>query len=325
MTSTSTSTSTATAGSPSASTSPAKAAVASPAIRPGSLSAWILAMRPRTLPVSLAPVLVGTAVAHQAGGVRVGPALAAAGGALLLQIGSNLANDVFDYEKGADTAARIGPPRATQLGLLSPRAMKRGMVVVFGLAIAIGVYLTAVAGPVIPVIGLVSIAAAIAYTGGPWPLGYHGLGDVAVFVFFGVVAVAGTAFVQLGHVPPLAWMASIPVGALATAILVVNNLRDVDTDRSAGKRTLAVRLGRSGARAEWTALVASAYLIASAVGLAFDATLFAALPWLTLPKAIALGRVLHREEAGPPLNAALAGTAQLCFLFSLLFAAGLAA
>jgi 1,4-dihydroxy-2-naphthoate octaprenyltransferase len=197
--------------------------------------------------------------------------------------------------------------------------MKRAMVVVFGLAIAIGLYLTAVAGPAIPVIGLVSIAAAIAYTGGPWPLGYHGLGDVAVFFFFGIVAVAGTAFVQLGHVPPLAWFASLPVGALATAILVVNNLRDVDTDRAAGKRTLAVRLGRGGARAEWTALVASAYLIASAIGLAFDATLFVALPWLTLPKAISLGRVVRRDESGPPLNA------QLCFLFSLLFAAGLAA
>ena len=154
-------------------------------IRPGSPAAWILALRPRTLPVSLAPVLVGSAVALQLGGAKLGPALAAAVGALLLQIGSNFANDVFDFEKGADTAARIGPPRATQLGLLSPRALKRGMAVIFGLAIAVGLYLTAVAGPAIVAIGLVSIAAAIAYTGGPWPLGYHGLGDLAVFVFFG--------------------------------------------------------------------------------------------------------------------------------------------
>ncbi|MBY0400538.1 1,4-dihydroxy-2-naphthoate polyprenyltransferase [Myxococcota bacterium] len=296
-----------------------------PPIRPNSAGAWILAMRPRTLPVSLAPVLVGTAVAYRAGGLRVGPAFAAAAGALLLQIGSKLANDVFDYEKGADTEARIGPPRATQLGLLSPRAMKRAMAIVFGMAIAIGLYLTAVAGPAIPVIGLVSIAAAIAYTGGPWPLGYHGLGDVAVFFFFGIVAVAGTAFVQLGHVPALAWAASLPVGALATAILVVNNLRDVDTDRAAGKRTLAVRLGRGGARAEWMALVASAYLIAGAIGLGFETTPLVGLPWVSLPLAIKLGRVVRSETSGPPLNAALAGTAQLCFLFSLLFSAGLAA
>jgi 1,4-dihydroxy-2-naphthoate octaprenyltransferase len=295
------------------------------AVRPGSLAAWILAIRPRTLPVSLAPVLVGTAVAHRLGGLRVGPALAAAAGALLLQIGSNLANDVFDHEKGADTEARIGPPRATQAGLLSPRAMKRAMALVFALATAIGLYLTAVAGPAILVVGLVSIVAAIAYTGGPWPLGYHGLGDVAVFVFFGLVAVAGTAFVQLGHVPPLAWLAAVPVGALATAILVVNNLRDVDTDRVAGKHTLAVRFGRDGARAEWIALVAAAYVVASTIGLAFGTSAWVLLPWATLPRALGLGRVIRQEEAGPPLNAALAGTAQLCLFFSLLFAAGLAA
>lgn len=314
--------------SPHPSSSPSGASVApaaAPPIAPGSVAAWVLAMRPRTLPVSLAPVLVGTAVAHQAGGIRIGPAIAAAIGALLLQIGSNLANDVFDYEKGADTADRIGPPRATQLGLLSPAAMKRAMVVVFGLAVAIGLYLTAVAGPAILVIGVVSIAAAIAYTGGPWPLGYHGLGDVAVFFFFGVVAVAGTAFVQRGHVPPLALYASLPVGALATAILVVNNLRDVDTDRAAGKRTLAVRLGRRGARLEWTALVAGAYLFAFAAAPIFGTSDFVALPGLTLPIAISLGRVVHGDVSGPALNAALAGTAKLCFLFSLLFAAGLAA
>ena len=294
-------------------------------IRPGSLAAWILALRPRTLPVSLAPVLVGTAVAHQLGGLRVGPALAAAVGSLLLQIGSNLANDVFDFEKGADTADRIGPPRATQLGLLTPRAMKRGMVCVFGLATLVGLYLTAVAGPAILAIGVVSIAVAIAYTGGPWPLGYHGLGDLAVFVFFGVVAVTGTCFVQLGEVPLLAAVASIPVGALATAILVVNNLRDVETDRAAGKRTLAVRLGPGGARAEWSLLVASAYVLASLPWLVFGTTPWVLLPWLTAPLAVSLGRVIHAEASGPALNEALAGTAKLCLFFALLFAAGLAA
>lgn len=295
------------------------------AIRPGSPAAWILALRPRTLPVSLAPVVVGTAVAHQLGGLRVLPALAAALGALLLQIGSNFANDVFDFEKGADTETRIGPPRATQLGLLSPQALKRGMWVVFGLAVVVGLYLTVVAGPAIVAIGVFSILAAIAYTGGPWPLGYHGLGDVAVFVFFGVVAVAGTCFVQLGEVPALALVASIPVGALATAILVVNNLRDVETDRAAGKRTLAVRLGRTGARAEWMLLVAAAYLLAALPWLVFGASPFVLLPWLTLPLALSLGRTIRGEEAGPPLNEALAGTAKLCLFHSLLFAIGLAA
>ncbi len=294
-------------------------------IRPGSVGAWILALRPRTLPVSLAPVVVGTAVAYQQGGLRIAPALAAALGALLLQIGSNLANDVFDFEKGADTEARIGPPRATQLGLLTPRQMKRGMLVVFGLALLVGLYLTAVAGPAIVAIGLVSIAAAVAYTGGPWPLGYHGLGDLAVFVFFGVVAVTGTVFVQLGQVPPLAFVASIPVGALATAILVVNNLRDIETDRAAGKRTLAVRLGRRAARGEWALLVGSAYGLASLPWLLLGASAWVLLCWLTLPLAGKLGRVIFSQETGPPLNAALAGTAQLSLFFSLLFAAGLCA
>ncbi len=294
-------------------------------IRPGSVGAWILALRPRTLPVSLAPVVVGTAVSYHQGGLRIGPALAAALGALLLQIGSNLANDVFDFEKGADTEARIGPPRATQLGLLTPRVMKSGMLVVFGLALLVGLYLTAVAGPAVVAIGLFSIAAAVAYTGGPWPLGYHGLGDLAVFVFFGVVAVTGTVFVQLGQVPPLAFVASVPVGALATAILVVNNLRDIETDRAAGKRTLAVRLGRRGARGEWALLVGSAYGLASLPWLCFGATAWVLLCWLTLPLAGKLGRVIFSQQTGPPLNAALAGTAQLSLCFSLLFAAGLCA
>lgn len=295
------------------------------AIRSGSLAAWVLALRPRTLPVSLAPVVVGTAVAHQLHGLRPGPALAAAVGALLLQIGSNFANDVFDFEKGADTEARIGPPRATQLGLLTPRAMKRGMLVVFGLAILVGLYLTSVAGPAILAIGAVSIATAIAYTGGPWPLGYHGLGDLAVFVFFGLVAVTGTCFVQLGHVPWLAVLASVPVGTLATAILVVNNLRDVETDRVAGKRTLAVRLGPEGARAEWSLLVGSAYLLAGLPWLVFGTSPWVLLPWLTAPLALSLARVIHAEPSGPALNEALAGTAKLTLGFALLFAAGLAA
>jgi 1,4-dihydroxy-2-naphthoate octaprenyltransferase len=282
-----------------------------------------MAIRPRTLPVSIGPVLVGTAVAFVEGHFRIGPALAAGTGALLLQIGSNFANDVFDFEKGADTEDRIGPPRAAQLGLLSPAQLKRGMFFVFALATLIGVYLTTIAGPTIVAIGVVSIAAAIAYTGGPWPLGYHGLGDVAVFVFFGPVAVVGSTFIQVGSAPALAWIAAIPVGGLATAILVVNNLRDIETDRATGKRTLAVRLGRGGARAEWAVLVAGAYSMTIAAGFFFGMWPWILLPWLSAPRALSLWRVVRSTESGPELNEALAGTAQLGAIFSLLFAIGL--
>ena len=292
-------------------------------IRPGSVEAWILAMRPRTLPVSIGPVLVGTAVAFARGGLRPDAALAAALGAVLLQIGSNFANDVFDFEKGADTEARIGPPRAAQSGLLSPRALKRGMIGVFAGATLAGVYLAWVAGPVILAVGALSILAAIAYTGGPWPLGYHGLGDLAVFVFFGLVAVIGTTWVQTGEIHALALMAALPIGGLATAILVVNNLRDVETDRAAGKRTLAVRWGRDGARLEWAVLVGGAYLATLLTWLVFGEAPWVLLPWLSAPRAVSLWRVIRTHESGPVLNEALAGTAQLGFLFSLLFAVGL--
>jgi 1,4-dihydroxy-2-naphthoate octaprenyltransferase len=282
-------------------------------------------MRPRTLPVSIGPVLVGTAVAFSGGSLRLGPAVAAGIGALLLQIGSNFANDVFDFEKGADTETRIGPPRAAQMGLLSTSALKRGMVAVFVLATLCGIYLASVAGPVILVVGAISILAAIAYTGGPWPLGYHGLGDVAVFIFFGFVAVVGTAFVQTSTIHPLAVVAAVPVGALATAILVVNNLRDVDADRLVGKRTLAVRIGRQGARFEWAALVGVAYSTTIVAMVAMNETLWVLLPWLSVPRALSLWRVIRSTEEGSALNEALAGTAQLGLLFSLLFAVGIAA
>ena len=302
-------------------------------IAAGSLAAWVMASRPRTLPVSVGPVLVGSAVAFSIGRFRIGPALAAAAGALLLQIGSNFANDVFDYEKGADPPDRLGPPRATQMGLIEPAALKRGMVLVFGFAGMIGAYLAAVAGPLVVAIGVVSIAAAIAYTGGPWPLGYHGLGDVAVFIFFGPVAVVGTTFVSmhaapgggLETLPSLAWIVSIPVGSLATAILVVNNLRDIETDRRAGKRTLAVRTGRRGARLEWVALVAGAYLVTFVAWLGWDASVWVLLPWATLPMAISIGRRVLAETSGPALNGALAATARLGVFFSALLALGLIA
>jgi 1,4-dihydroxy-2-naphthoate polyprenyltransferase len=281
-----------------------------------------MAIRPATLTAAAAPVLVGTAVAYAAGGFRSGPALAALAGAFLLQIGANLANDVFDYEKGADTANRLGPTRVVQSGLLSPAAVRAGMAVTFSLALAVGVYLVWVAGPVIVVIGLLSIAAAIAYTGGPYPLAYNGLGDIAVLIFFGFVAVGGTAFVQAGHVPGLAWWAALPVGALTTAILVVNNVRDIETDAATGKRTLAVRLGRPGAVAEYAFLLAVAYVVPPILVLAERLTIWALLPLATLPLAVGLFRRV-RDERGRALNPALGGTARLLFLFGALFALGI--
>jgi 1,4-dihydroxy-2-naphthoate octaprenyltransferase len=284
--------------------------------------AWLLAARPRTLPVACAPVCVGTALAAADGHARAGPALAALAGALLLQIGANLANDLYDSEKGADTPERIGPPRATQLGLLSPTAMRRGVAAAFGAAALVGLYLVAEAGWPILAIGLLSIGAGLAYTAGPWPFGYHGLGDLAVFVFFGAVAVCGTYYVQALSLSGEALAASLPVGCLATAILAVNNTRDLETDAKAGKRTLAVRLGHRGARIEYAALLLAAYAALPALWLGLGAPAWVLLPGATLPWAVRLVRSVARCVDGPRLNAALAGTAQLLLAFSVLLSLG---
>ena len=286
-------------------------------------SAWWLAMRPATLTASAAPVLVGTGAAWADGRFAVGPALAALLGASLLQIGANFANDVFDFERGADTHDRLGPQRATQQGWISAAQMKRAMWLTFALATVVGLYLTAVAGWPVFALGLLSIAAAYLYTGGPKPYGYLGLGDLAVFVFFGFGAVAGTYFVQAHAVSTLAWVASIPIGALATAILVVNNLRDIETDARAGKHTLAVRLGDRATRVYYLLLLALAYLVPPLLWWQGLADAWAMLPWLSLPLAIQLARrMLH--ERGLALNGCLVRTARLEVVFGLLFALGLA-
>ncbi len=240
---------------------------------------WWMACRPATLTAALVPVLVGAAVSWRAvgPGAMRWPALAAAlFGAMMIQIGTNLANDVFDHEKGADTAERLGPTRVTQAGLLTPAEVRRGMVVAFGLATLAGVYLVAVGGLPIVVVGLASIASGVAYTGGPYPLGYNGLGDVFVFVFFGLVAVSGTAWVTTGTVPLLSVLAAVPVGAIATAVLVVNNVRDRETDVRAGKRTLVVRLGRRFGTVEYALLWALAWSMTGVVALVARA------PWALL-------------------------------------------
>ena len=296
---------------------------------PGRARAWVMAARPATLPAAVAPVLVGTAVAVHVRHFRPLPFLAALVAAALIQIGTNFANDLFDYHKGADTTARLGPVRVTQSGLVSPRAVARAMVLTFGAAVLVGLYLVAVGGLPILLIGLASIAAAILYTGGPWPLGYHGLGDVFVFIFFGLIAVTGTYYVQAGtvgrgpHVSGEAIAAAVPVGLLVTAILVVNNVRDIETDRAAGKRTLAVRLGRRASRVQYALLVATAYAVPLLLWLAHVTSWTFWLPWLTAPLAYQLIRTVSTHADGPTLNRALKGTGRLNLIFGLLFAASL--
>ena len=290
--------------------------------RPGSLRAWLLATRPATLTAAIAPVLVGSAVASQFGKVQFAPLLATLLGASLLQIASNFANDVFDFEKGADTEERLGPTRAVQAGLLTAQQMKIGLAVVIALSLLVGVYITAHAGWPIVAIGLASIAAAICYTGGPYPLGYHGWGDVFVFVFFGLVAVVGTTYVHLGATPLMSYLCAIPVGALATNILVVNNLRDRFTDQLAQKRTLAVRWGREGALAQYATLLALSYLLPLCLFLLNHASAWVFLPWLSLPLALKLWRGVRTLE-GRSLNAVLKATAGLVFVFSVLLSVGI--
>ncbi len=287
------------------------------------LQIWMLAARPKTLPAAAAGVITGTALAWRDGYFRPGPALAALGVALLLQIGSNLANDVYDYERGADAGERHGPLRVTQAGLLTPAQVKTGMWSVFGLAALLGLYLAWQAGWIVVLIGLAAILSAIAYTGGPFPLGYYGLGDLFVFLFFGLASVAGTYFVQAGSVSSLAWWLSLPIGWLIVDILVVNNLRDIAADRAAGKHTLAVRLGERGARFEYTILLAASYLILPILA-SFRLLPWASLlAWLSLPLAWRSLRTVLNQQ-GRPLNAALAGTGQTVLLYSLLFFIGLA-
>ncbi len=290
--------------------------------RPSTARAWWLAARPPTLWAAVAPIAVGTACASALGGFRPLTALAALVGAIFIQVGTNFANDLFDFRKGADGSDRIGPTRAVQAGWLDEAQMWAGTWAAFGVAAVAGLYLSWVAGFPVLVIGLLSIGAGLAYTGGPYPLAYHGLGDLFVFAFFGFVAVAGTTWVQLLSLPALALWASVPVGALATAILVVNNLRDIESDRRAGKRTLAVRLGAAATRAEYASLLALAFAVPLAIlglGLAGFSVL---LPLVLLPWAIQLlGGV--RRTRGAALNPFLGATARLLLLFSVLFSLGL--
>ena len=283
-----------------------------------------MASRPRTLPAAIAPVLVGTAAAYYvADDLRVLAFVAALIGSIFIQIGTNLANDYSDAKRGADTADRLGPVRVTASGLAAPRRVLVATWVAFGIAMACGIYLATVAGPVIIAVGVVSILAGVLYTGGPRPYGYAGLGELFVFLFFGLVAVNGSYYVQLERLDWLPFGLSISVGAMATAILVVNNIRDIETDRRAGKNTLAVRLGRERARKLFMVLVGAAYVVLPITLAAEDGPWAAMLGALSAPLILpALNPVLNRTD-GPALNGALAATGRLLGVFSLLVAAGL--
>lgn len=293
----------------------------------GELRLWWQAARPATLPAALSPVIVGTAagLAGPGGeaGLRLLPFLAALLGSILIQVGTNFANDYSDFHRGADTHERLGPTRVTQAGLLTPIQVARAIAVTFAAAVLVGAYLVWVGGWPIVGIGVASILCALAYTGGPWPYGYHGLGDVFVFIFFGLVAVGGSAYLQTGGVSTLALIAAVPIGLLITNILVVNNLRDLPTDRAAGKRTLAVRIGDQATRWQYALFVVIAYAVPVVLLATGIVGVWVLLPWLTIPLAVGAVRTIAGGLDGRELNPMLGRSGKLQLLYGVLFAVGL--
>lgn len=303
---------------------PASANVA--ADPPTPLRAWWLAARPATLSIAIVPVVVGTALAwREAGGIDWGVALVALVAAMLIQIGTNLFNDVGDYERGTDRPDRLGPPRATAMGWLAAAEVRRAAATSFGLALVLGAYLVSVGGWPIFAIGLASVAAGIAYTGGPRPIAYTASGEFFVFVFFGLVATAGTHFLLTGRLAAAALVAGTILGALAAAVLVVNNYRDLDGDAQAGKITLAVRVGRAATRLEFAALVGAAFALLPLLGVVTRAGAWLALPLAAAPFAVALVLGFWRAPVTTALNLFLKRTAQLQLAFGLLLAVALVA
>ena len=292
--------------------------------RPSTFRIWLLAIRPATLPAALSGVVVGLGAALDVGTpFRLDTAVGCLAVALLLQITANLSNDLSDFRKGADTPDRTGPVRVAAAGLVTPRQLEIAIAIVIAIAGVVGLWLTTVGGPVLLVVGVLAVVAALAYTGGPWAYGYRGLGEVFVFLFFGFVAVVGTAYLQAGRVEALFWASALPVGALTTAILVVNNLRDIPTDTAAGKRTLAVMLGVRRTRLEYVALLFLAFVVPVALAAA-GRGLAVLLPLLALPIASPLLRTVRTFSEPRQLNLVLKGTARLALVHGLLFAAGLA-
>jgi 1,4-dihydroxy-2-naphthoate polyprenyltransferase len=291
------------------------------------LHIWLMAARPRTLPAAVAPVLVGTALAATEGTFKALTFAAAMLGALFIQVGTNLSNDYSDARRGADTEDRLGPVRVTAGGLVPPRQVLVATYVAFAAAVLAGAYLIATAGWELLLVGAASILAGVLYTGGPRPYGYEGLGEVFVFLFFGVVAVTGSYFAQVERLTWEAFVLAVPVGLLAAAILVVNNVRDLETDRRAGKRTLAVRLGRPRARRLYAAMVFGAFACAPLPWLLGSDELAAwlLLPLLALPLAVPVVQTVRERTDGPSLNRALARTGMLQLAFCGLLSGGILA
>ncbi len=286
------------------------------------LQLWLQAARPKTLPASIIPVVLASALAAADGAFVADRAAVALVCAMLIQIATNFINEVYDFRRGADTAERLGPTRAVASGLIGERAMVVASAVVIAITFFIGLYLVAATGWEILLVGIASLFFAWAYTGGPFPLAYRGLGDVFVFVFFGLVAVCGTYYVQtLTITPQVVWLSLVP-GALSANILGVNNIRDISTDAAAGKRTLAVRIGKAPAVLLYRALTASAYLVPVLFVAVFAYSLWALLPLLSLPLALKLSRSVA-VQSGAELNAVLAGTAGLLVVFGVLLSVGL--
>jgi 1,4-dihydroxy-2-naphthoate octaprenyltransferase len=296
---------------------------ATAAATPSGIRIWLMAARIRTLPAAIAPVLVGTALAgwqHIFHPLRF---LAALVGAIFIQVGTNLSNDYSDARRGADAEDRLGPVRVTAGGLVPPQQVLVATYVSFGVAVLAGVYLVVVAGWQLLLVGAASILAGVLYTGGPKPYGYEGLGELFVFLFFGIVAVAGSYFVQVKHLDWKAFALAVPVGLLASAILVVNNFRDIDSDRRAGKRTLAVRLGRTRTRGMFAVIIYLAFVLAPVTWVFGPMKPWVLLPWLTLPLAAQIVREVRNRTDGPSLNQALAHTGMLQLAFCTLLSAGL--
>jgi 1,4-dihydroxy-2-naphthoate polyprenyltransferase len=290
---------------------------------PTSVQIWMMAARPKTLPAGIAPVLVGTALAgflHVFHPLRF---IAALLGSILIQVGTNLSNDYSDARRGADTEDRLGPVRVTAGGLVPPRQVLIATYVTFGLAVLCGVYLIAVAGWALLLIGVASILAGVLYTGGPRPYGYEGLGELFVFLFFGVAAVAGSYYVQVKDFSWESFALAVPVGLIASALLVVNNTRDVDTDRRANKRTLAVRLGRERARLMYATMIYASYPLALITWVLGPLRPWLLISWLTLPMAMPVVQLVRTHTDGPSLNRALAKTGQLQLAFCVLLSIGL--
>jgi len=286
---------------------------------------WIMAARPRTLPAALAPVLVGTSLAIHQGTFRPLAFVAALLGAMFIQIGTNLSNDYSDARRGADTDDRLGPVRVTAGGLAPPAQVLRATYATFGLAVLCGVYLIAIAGWLLLAVGAASILAGVLYTGGPRPYGYEGLGELFVFLFFGIVAVSGSYFVQRQTLPWEAFVLAVPVGLLIAGILVVNNVRDIESDRRSGKRTLAVRLGRRRTRVMFVAMLVLAFASGLVCWIAGPLSPWLALTLIAAPLAVVVARTVCTRTDGPSLIGALARSGILALVYCLLLSAGVLA